>query len=242
MRHLFVELPYYSAEYLNLWMQSDSNVIFDEIYSDWTGTASHTAANKEFYEKIKIQCPETIFHGTDVGHQYYTTGKRFLKYLQSNNLEESEQYELTQDAIEQGKYYYGNSDDVYRENIMVENFIREFNRLSGKSIMGIYGSAYTGLEVMNYTNDIPCMANQLKEYYGDVISSENLALIVDVIEEIAPSRVDTIQVNGKDYEALYFGKQDLSGLFEGYSYREYWRLENAAIYGRVTAGEKEKDE
>lgn len=227
MRHLFVELPYYTAEYLNLWMQSESDFILGEIYSDWTGTASHTTANKEFFEKIKIQCPETIFHGTDVGHQYYTTGKRFLKYLQSNNLEDSEQYELTQEAIEQGKYYYEKSDDVYRENMMVENFIREFDKLSDESVMGIYGSAHTGLEAMNYTSDIPCMANQLKEYYGDIISSENLALIVDIRDDIEPYRVDTIQVNGKDYEALYFGKQDLSGIFEGYSYREYWRLENA---------------
>lgn len=68
------------------------------------------------------------------------------------------------------------------------------------------------------------MANQLKKYYGDAISSENLDII---LEDIEPSRVDTIEVNGKEYEALYFGKQNLKGIFEGYSYREYWRLENA---------------
>lgn len=106
MRHLFIEFPYYTAEFLNLWMQSDSNEILDEIFSDLKGTAANTTANKEFYEKIKSQCPETIFHGTDVGHQYDTTGRRFLKYMQSNKLVDSEQYVLTQEAIDQGRYYY----------------------------------------------------------------------------------------------------------------------------------------
>jgi hypothetical protein len=223
MRHLFVELPYYTAEFLNIWMQSDSNDILDAIYSDWAGTASHNPNVKEFYEKIKSQCPETIFHGTDVGHQYDTTGKRFLDYLQSNNLENSEQYLLTKKVIEQGKYYYGHSDDVYREKKMVENFINEFDKLSGESIMGIYGAAHTGLEAMNYTNSVPCMANQLKKRYGDTIRSEDLSSLA---KEIEPYRVDKIQLGGKDYEALYFGKQDLAG-FKDYSYREFWRLENA---------------
>ncbi|MEW9124896.1 MAG: hypothetical protein AB2421_19445 [Thermotaleaceae bacterium] len=223
MRHLFVELPYYTAEFLNIWMQSDSNDILDTLYSDWAGTANYKPNVKEFYEKIKSQCPETIFHGTDVGHQYNTTGERFLEYLRSNNLEDSEQYLLTNEIIEQGKHYYRQSDDVYRENMMVGNFIHEFDKLSGESIMGIYGAAHTGLEAMNYTNSVPCMANQLKERYGDTIRSEDLSSLA---KDIEPYRVDTIQVRGKEYEAMYFGKQDLIG-FEDYAYREFWRLENA---------------
>jgi len=35
MRHLFVELPYYTAEFLNIWMKSDSDEILDELYNDW---------------------------------------------------------------------------------------------------------------------------------------------------------------------------------------------------------------
>ncbi len=31
LRHLFVELPYYTAEFLNVWMQSDSDDILDEL-------------------------------------------------------------------------------------------------------------------------------------------------------------------------------------------------------------------
>lgn len=226
MRHLFVEDSYYSAEYLNIWMRSDSDDIIDELFDDWSGTAAHNPYTKEFYKKIKRECPETIFHGTDVGHQYDTTGARFLKYLEQNNLEDSEQYLLTKDAIEQGRYYYRNYsyDNVYRENKMAENFIREFNKLNGENVMGIYGGAHTGLDAMDFnTGSVPCMANQLKKVYGDAVHSEDLTWLA---KDIEPTRVDNIVVNGKSYEASYFGKQDLTGT-QDYAYREFWRLENA---------------
>ncbi len=224
MRHLFVELPYYTAEFLNIWMQSDTDDILNEVYDDWIGTASYTPSTKEYYKEIKRKCPETIFHGTDVGHQYQTTGKRFLDYLKQNNKESSEQYLLAQEAIEQGKYFYKNTADAYRENKMAENFIREFDKLSGESVMGIYGAAHTEFDAMDYnTQSVPCMANQLKESYNDNIHSENLSQLV---KEIEPTRVDTFVINENNYEASYFGKQDLTG-FKDYSYREFWRLENA---------------
>ncbi len=236
MRHLFIELPYYTAEYLNMWLQSDNDRILDAIYRDLDGTAAHDPSFKKFYKEIKEKFPETIFHGTDVGHQYFTTGKRYLIYLKRNNLEDSEQYLLAQEAIEQGEYYYEHSDDVYRENMMVKNFIREFDKLSGESIMGIYGAAHTGLDSMDYTDSVPCMANQLKERYSDTIHSEdltglskgNVSYIADLITD--PYRVDVINVGGKDFEASYFGKQDLTELSKEYAYREFWRLENSYDY------------
>ena len=36
------------------------------------------------------------------------------------------------------------SDDIYRENKMTENFIRAFDALDGKKIMGIYGASHRG--------------------------------------------------------------------------------------------------
>ena len=36
-----------------------------------------------------------------------------------------------------------------------------------------------------------------------------------------------IHVEGKEYEASYFGKTDLSVIFPDFQYREFWRLENA---------------
>jgi len=223
MRHLFIEIPYYTAEFLNIWMREDNDIILDEVFRDWKGTVSYKLCVKEFYKKIKAECPETVFHGTDVGHQYDTTGQRFLTYLKLYEPEDTEKYELTKEAIEQGEYYYSENDDKYRENKMVENFIREFEKLDGESVMGIYGAAHTNFEAMAYNApEIPCMANQLKKRYGDAIYSEDLTWIA---KDIEPIRVDRITINNKEYEASYFGKENFT--LRDYVYREFWRLENA---------------
>ena len=174
MRHLFVEAPYYTAEFLNLWMQSDSDDILDALYQDWEGSLSHDPGVREFYVELKRQCPETMFHGTDVGHQYSTTGMRYLRYLWENGLGDSEQARLAQENIDQGKYYYGHSDDNYRENKMAENFIRAFDALDGESIMGIYGSYHTMIDGLDAAGTVPRMANQLHEVYGDTLHTEDL--------------------------------------------------------------------
>ncbi|KUP26170.1 hypothetical protein [Paenibacillus sp. DMB5] len=175
MRHLFVELSYFTAEYLNVWMQSDNDDILDEIYEDWMGTLDYNPDTKNFYKQIKSECPETIFHGTDVGHQYDSTGSRFLAYLEANGLTGSKEHILTKGSIQQGRRYNYRHDNEYRENKMTENFIREFDILGNESIMGIYGSAHTVLDGIAYgTKSLPCMANQLRARYGEKIISENL--------------------------------------------------------------------
>lgn len=224
MRHLFIEMPYYTAEYLNIWIKSDSDELLDKVYNEWEGSLSYNPLVKDFYKKIKMDCPETVFHGTDVGHQYKTTGEQYLKYLESNGKKDSEQYVLAQEAIEQGKYYYDNEAEAYRENKMAENFIREYNKLNGENIMGIYGGAHVGLEDNDIgTHSVPSMANQLKAQYGDAVHSENLAWIA---KDIEPSRTDKITVNGKEYVAQYFDKYDISWS-EIYTHREFWHLEDA---------------
>ena len=82
MRHLFIEAPYYDAEFLNLWMQSGSDELLEQMRIEQIGTSGASSVSNEFYKKIKRECPETIFHGTDVGHQYDTTGERYLDYLE----------------------------------------------------------------------------------------------------------------------------------------------------------------
>lgn len=224
MRHLFIEDPYYTAEFLNLWMKAEDDTILEQLFIDWIGTAANTSYYKEFYQKIKKECPETIFHGTDVGHQYDSTGKRFLEYLKEEGKESSEQYALAEEAIEQGKYYYNHDDNVYRENKMAENFIREFDKLKNQNIMGIYGAAHTDLESMDYyTLSIPCMGNQLKERYGESVFSKELSSVGDV----EPERVDTIELAGKEYQASYFGIKDITGKVEGFTQLKFWRIENA---------------
>lgn len=223
MRHLFVELPYYTAEFLNLWMRADGDDILDALYADWDGTLLHTPDVKDFYSAIKSDCPETVFHGTDVGHQHDTTGQRFLNYLKDNGLGESEAYQLAREAVEQGRYFREHQDDVYRENTMAKNFIREYDKLNGASAMGIYGSAHTDSEAMDFvTGTVPCMAKQLREVYGDTLRTETLSF----------SRTDTISAGGKEYQALYLGKYNRSGI-QGYLCREFWRLKDA--YGDFSA-------
>lgn len=225
MRDLFVELPYYTAEYMNLWMQSDDDAVLDALYQDWAGTAMCAPEVIRFYQRIKSECPETVFHGTDVGHQYDTTGQRFLEYLEAAGLQQSEQHVLARKNIRQGQYYYQHSDDAYRENIMAQNFMREFDSLNGAAVMGIYGSAHTNIEAMDYaTNSVPCMANQLYQKYGDALHTEDLSVLAPGRE---PSRTDVIVIGEKEYSALYFGRVDLSAFFPEYQYREFWRLENA---------------
>ncbi len=225
MRHLFVELPYYTAEFLNVWMQSDNDDMLNELFGDAAGTQGASEVNKMFYQRIKKECPETIFHGTDVGHQYDTTGVRYLTYLEDQKLESSEQFTFAKEAIEQGKAFYAKRDFVYREKIMTENFKREFDQLETESVMGIYGSAHTGLDQLDSTKSFPCMANQLNKIYIENMHSEDLSSFV-LLQD--PIRVDSIEVAGKTYQASYFGEQDRSG-FKDYEAFEFWRLEDAYV-------------
>lgn len=239
MRHLFVEYPHYTAEFLNIWMKLDNDDILDAIYDDWAGTQSQVPAVKDFYKQIKSEYPETIFHGTDVGHQYNTTGNRYISYLKENGMEDSHGYAVASEAIAQGKRFYrlGEDDFIYREDKMVENFVREFDKLDGESVMGIYGSAHTYIDGMTHTsNNHPCMANQLSERYGTQVHAEDISMLALNNE---PLRVETLIVGGKEYEALYFGEQDISSFSEEFTKREFWRLENA--YGDFVDGPKTGD-
>lgn len=174
-RHLFVELAYYHGELLNLWMQSNDDKILNELFEDWQGTAGYNEYSYNFYKSIKESCPETIFHGTDIGHQYETSGQRYLKYLEENGFEDSEKYEFTLKSIKQGEIYYRNNNRLYREKTMTENFIREFESLDGKSVVGFYGASHTDPKASAYgTKDVPCMAKRLYEKYGNSLHTKSL--------------------------------------------------------------------
>lgn len=166
-RDLFVELPYYTADFLNIWMQASDDEILNQIYKDIEGTASHTEDYLDFFRRIKRECPETIFHGTDVGHQYQTTGARYLDYLEKEGLKESEKYKLASICVEQGEQYQGKSaTDPYREEKMVENFCTMYDRIGNREIMGIYGNYH--IDPMNPN----LMAGKIKSRYGDIIESK----------------------------------------------------------------------
>lgn len=223
MRHLFIEFPYYSAELLNEWMEADDDEFLDLLYEE--RNPEEAKVMKKFWHRIKTNCPETIFHGTDVGHYYDSIGARYLEHLETEGLKDSEKYKLAQENIVQGQNYYAQRNDVYRENMMVKNFIEAYDKLKGIDVMGIYGSAHTYFNAMDFsTGSIPCMANQLKEHYGDNINSEDLNVTCRGKE---PLFVERMQVGGKEYEASYFGREDMSAAFPELRYREFWRLENA---------------
>ncbi len=183
MRHLFVELSYYTAQYLNLWMQQEEDDILMELYKDWAGTYTQSMDVLDFYKKIKEECPETVFHGTDVGHQYGSTGYRYLKLLREEGKKESAEYELATEAVKQGRQFYElykknkyEEADEYREQAMTDNFLREFEELAsdGTSIMGIYGAFHTNTNPEPGQGDT--MAVRLTEVLGERIDFTDLSL------------------------------------------------------------------
>lgn len=201
MRDLFIEYSYSNAGFLNEWMQADSDEILMQLYQDSEGTAAHSQNVLDFYRTIKEKYPETVFHGTDVCHQYDSTGERYLALLRERGLEDSDEYALAIENIEQGKTFssfYGYDGEGYRENCMAENFIRAFEANGGKSVMGIYGGAHVDPESLNYYGMGPSMAMLLAERYGDALHWRDLNRLELV-------RTETMTVNGKDYEADYYG-------------------------------------
>ena len=175
-RALFIEVPYFTAEFLNLWMQEDSDEIIDRIFEDIQGTQSGNEYYYEFFHEIKEQCPQTVFYGTDVGHQFDTTGPRYLEYLADNGLEETDNYRLAKECIDQGIAYRSDDPDhdglsTVRESYMISNFIDAYSRCGTDKIMGIYGSYHTDL------SNPDLMAGRLKSQYGDVISSIRLSTL-----------------------------------------------------------------
>lgn len=182
LRHLFIEAGYSDAQLLNLWMKSNDDEYLNVIIDNLRKTVSGNVDLKyNFYVEIKKRCPETIFHGTDIEHQFNLTGEYYVQYLIDNNLTETEEYRLALENNEQGLLYYTKENDaeVYRENTMVKNFEREFDALpSDTKIMGIYGYEHTRLNSKNYSKEVDNMATQLDKYYSDkegkIISSVNL--------------------------------------------------------------------
>jgi len=169
-RHLFVEIAYYHGEYLNLRVGSEDNIL------DTEDTAIQNFGH--LLRKIKRECPLTVFHGTDVGHQYESDGEEFLEYLIENNLQDSEQYVLSLEAIEQGKNFYDRNYSEYyrwkyREYTMTQNFIREYDKLKNEQIMGIFGSSHTNYNNQAFFGNYPNMAKQLRFHYGNIIYFEN---------------------------------------------------------------------
>lgn len=230
MRDLFIEVPSYTAAFMNLWMKADNDAILTRLYEDTEGTAGNSQATWDFYQAIKAECPETVFHGFDVGHQYDTTGRRYLTGLMLTGQMGSSDWDLTQKTIGQGKTYYQTRDGAYRENQMVLNFKEAFDALpAGTSVMVITGSAHSDIYQNDFsTGRVPCLANQLRQVYGENLAARNLSAGLDYT---TAGLTSSIPLGGKEYSALCLAVQDLSGLLPQYQSRTFWLIQEA--YGDV---------
>ena len=227
LRHLFIEGAFFESEWFNLWMKAEDDAIFVQHYEDIQRTRGYSLAAYKFYKKIKEKCPETIFHGFDVGHQYDTGGARYLAYLADRGQADSEAYRRTQENIEQAKIYYKdrkNPDSFYREEKMAQNFIRDFEALNGESIMAITGAMHVDAEgidsYLDYNQDprfCYSLLRRLKERYGDAVHAESLTIPQGFTKK------EVVYHNGMDFEAFYFGTYPLPP----YKVVEFWQLSRA---------------
>ena len=235
MRHLFIESAYFTAQFLNMWMQADDDTILYEVFNDWRGSAAHTPYKLDFYRTIKRDFPETIFHGTDVGHQRSTTGARFRLYLEENGLQYTDTYHRTLENIEQyWQFRNAGYSHAVRSHYMPLNFIREFDKLADQDIMAIHGGAHVLFGDFG-SYDVPTLATILRKRYGNALQTIEMwheiqreIWLAGLIQE--PLRVDTITIDGIDFEASFFGNDGVT--FTNYRGqdvigREFWRLENA---------------
>ena len=92
----------------------------------------------------------------------------------------SEEYSLAQACIDQGKTYEAQKDDVWREEMMTRNFIQAYDASESETVAGIYGDAHCDPRRKAGKNDKGCMAKQLQDVYGDVISYEAVESMVKI--------------------------------------------------------------
>lgn len=218
-RDLFEEMSYADAYYLNRWMQEDSDETMDWWYhaSGWYSLYGNVAL--DYYRQIKQNYPETVFHGVDVVDN--SVGGDLKAELYQAGKEDTEEFKRVMENLQQTVQYNrldGDDAKVYRENCMAENFLREYGKLSGANIMGIFGSAHV-LNCKRTNGLVDTMAKQLMAYGGDAIQT-------DIIGYPDLIRTDRMQVRGKEYDATYYGADSYEEK-DGTLVMEYWRLEDA---------------
>lgn len=175
-RHLFIELPYYTAEFLNVWMHEEDNSVLDQAFEELRGSASYNTDYYNFLLTIKTNCPETVFHGIDVGHQNETTGMRYLTYLEENGLKDSPEYAKAVQCMKQGEDFYADSSvydglSLIREDYMVSNFLEAYETTDG-FVMGIFGSDHTRTDKPYF------LFCKLREHFGDNISTVRISTVL----------------------------------------------------------------
>jgi len=226
MRHLFVELPYFAAQFLNMWMQADDDTILYELFEDWRGTAAHTTYKLDFYRAIKRDFPETVFHGNDVGHQSNTTGQRFLEHLRDNGLQGTPSYYLTLESMAQFTRFHNANSHAVRAYYKPRNFIRAFDALVDQDVMAIHGMGHV-LEDAYFLGmeGVDTMATTLRLRYGDQLETFDMTGYARTMA----IRIEVITIGDTEFYATFYGKDygsfvTPSGRVVG---REFWRVHDA---------------
>lgn len=224
MRDLFVEYSYYMAEYLNLWMDAPDDAILTEVFQDLEGTMAASPSVWDFFQTIKAEYPETVFHGTDIGHQYNTMGARYLSYLEQTGQKDTEAYQLTLENIEQGRSYYEDHGGsyAYREPLMAQNFQRAYDALpAGTSVMGIYGAYHTVPGGLDPEGVGPNMVSRLQEVYGERLHATDLTAFTEDASRVGETQ--TVTINGQTFTAVLLAAYTRP-TGEGYT---YWHVPGA---------------
>ena len=222
-RHLFLEDSYYTAYQLNLWMKESDNTSYEVYSASLVDTPAGSPFIREFFMRLKETCPETVFHGFDVGHHFESFGTAVLTDLENNGMKDSEEYRLVSESIEQGKKFYGTGetqDEAYRENQMAENFLRELATVNG-DVMVITGAAHSDVDgIRDIPEMVPSMANQLVNDYGVDIVSQN-------VYDLVLPKIDTLTIGGKEYAATYYNEEYIGFWLPDHVSRAYWHVEDA---------------
>lgn len=225
MRHLFLEMGEGTAQLLNMWMAAEDDTLVQQVYDNTVGTAAHTHDTLEFYQQVKATCPETVFHGFDVEHQYKSSGDQCLALLEPD----SDTYNKVSAGMDAAKEFYrlrdeesGAASEAYREPFMANSVIADYDALGGVSIMVVADAAHVDNENSATSEDqagLTIMADLVKEHYGDAAN-----VVCTVLDINVPVRMDELTIGGKTYQAEYFGCENVSKWLEGCDTREYWHI------------------
>lgn len=188
MRNLFLEVPNYVAGYLNLWMDEEDDQILEILRDQYKFSQGNRLKHYgKLLRRIKKECPETVFYGTDIGDFNATLGDGYLELLDKEK--DKTEIDRVKEVMDQGdkrdayiKEYKEKPEDTrlariadFREQMLVENFIYEFDQLKDKRIMGIYGAYHVSNPEKIKMGEAEIMGDQIKSHYGDIVSTKVLA-------------------------------------------------------------------
>ena len=182
MRHLFIEFDYMTAKYLNWWMTEDNDEILLLIYNALgEDNRTHIPEFLEFYQNIKRNCPETVFHGIDI---WGGPEMEMLDQWLSEEYITSDEYQILKADCLCRENFLKNETDYYhpwaiREPNMVMNFTRELDSLPpDEKVMGIFGNAHVCYE-REPNGYCDSMRVQLEKHYGPIFECMDLEYLCE---------------------------------------------------------------